>query len=83
MHPLRQEVASTFDKLEVEILSDDEGMDDDVCSESGNDNVNANLTTKKGGSKDQVRACRNLANQLISLVEVGAASGSTAGCRSR
>ena len=76
---MTQEVASTFDKLEVEILSDDEDMDDDAFSESGND-VKANVSTKKCGNKDQVQACRNLANQLVSLVEVGAASGSNAGC---
>jgi hypothetical protein len=79
LHPLTQEVASTFDKLEVEILSDDEDMDDEAFSESGND-VGANLSTKKKrGNKDQVRACKNLASQFVSLVEVGAASGSNAG----
>ena len=78
-----QEVAASFDKLEGEILSDE---DDDMNDDDDDDNVSlsdANVekdlkkpllkSLKKLSGKKQVKTCKNLAKQLISLIEVSRA----------
>jgi hypothetical protein len=91
LHPSYHSISASFDKVELDLLSDDD--DDDAGDETdfemvveGTGDVDDTDTdadrrvekakkaliqsTKTKGSKMQVRICKNLSKQVVSLLEV-------------
>ena len=88
MHPSYHSISASFDKVELDLLSDDDddagdetdfemdvegtGDDDDTDADRRVEKAKKALiqSTKTKGSRMQVRICKNLSKQVVSLLEV-------------